>query len=87
MTEFGACTEFVLGMEEELAFFEGVVLTGYSLTKKAHTWLLIVRVKDRGKAMVGFFEAEEQVDCFRLLWVKIHKRTALKWQVDKFARK
>lgn len=83
---FGNASEFILCFGEDLAYFEGVVLTGYSATKKADSWLLIIRVRARGgRGLCAFFEAETILECYRLLWFGIHTRTQIKWVADKFA--
>jgi hypothetical protein len=87
MSEFGACSEFVLQLREELGYWEAVTLTGFSVTYKKHTVLLIVRVIRQGEGKCVFIECEEQVECWRTLWRWIHTRKAIVWQVDKFYKK
>lgn len=87
MSEFGACSEFVLCMKEELGYWEGVVLTGWSITYKEHTVLLIVRASKNKTAVCCFIECEELVDCFRVLWRWMHSKNSIKWTPDRFAKK
>lgn len=80
-------SKFLSCLDEELAWAQGYTLQGYTLKRKAHTWLLVVRATTPdGLAKVAFFESADRMDCYRGLYSLIHTSgSGHRWREDKFA--
>ena len=83
---FGKHAEFVLTLRQELGWWEGAVLTGYTVTYKKHTVLLIVKAKRANGRFVCFYECETEVDCWRALYYGLHHKPGLHWVKDRYAK-
>ena len=84
MDGFGAHAEFVLSLPEVLGWEQHAVFRGYNLYRRGEGWTLMLRATVKGKGVVAYYEAADQLDCWRELYRSLHSRAGPVWKPDKF---
>lgn len=82
---------WVATLDHTLAWYQGRVLTGWSLRKKEDEWLMVVKVNKRGRGdkpvhQVAFFRGMDLMETFKALAFAI-RRDLITWKQDKYADK
>lgn len=80
---------WVLSLSEVMAWYEGGVLQGFALKRRADDWRLVVKmVRRRNKRerehLVAFFTADDAYTCFQLFAAAVRSHAVL-WVKDKYA--
>jgi len=75
--------DYLLILPEDFAWYTGAELTGFVVSKKPDSWLLIVKATVRGQRKVAFFDAETIQDAFRYFYVNL-KGGTIGWKDDRF---
>ncbi len=80
----GAALAYFIGeLPENIAFYTGVEMTGFTLKKREGNWLLIVNGRRAGKKVVCFIDAPSHVACFRVLLKSLQERK-LAWSASRY---
>lgn len=87
MTEFHPHAAFVLDLAKEVAWAESRILTGYTVTFKEHTTLIILKAKRKGERQVCFVEAETHLEAWRVVYALMYNKGGLSWKADRYAKK
>lgn len=84
--QFGRGSEFLLELEEEVAWTDRVVYDGHTVKRKGSKWLLVIRSHDKkGNRNVAFYERDQVIDCFRELYRDLCVKSTIPWKPDKFS--
>lgn len=76
-------TMWVFGMEQSMAWFTGVHVTGWSVKRQEAGWLLVVTAEKNSDAVVAFYHCARVVDCFETLAAHV-KSNRVNWRPDKY---
>lgn len=77
---------FIADVEKEVAWVYKMVVTGISCQKKEDGWLLVLKAEKAGTRWVLFSYGGSLLECYRNLWLTIHKMKP-SWKPDKFKPK
>jgi hypothetical protein len=77
--------QWVLGLEESLAYHQSVVLVMVRLARKGNRWLLIVAGTRAGKHIVAYYECGSIPECYEALVTAV-KHNKVDWRADKYSR-
>lgn len=81
--DWAAFGVFIAELEEHLGFLQGVALRGYTVTRKGHQWLLVLRVTKAGVNKVAFFQSDTVVMLYRQVYKMVYT-TNVHWHKDKY---
>lgn len=71
------------GFEQDFAWLTGMTLTGLTLKRKEHDWLLVIRAKARdGRGKVTFVQTGTPEECLSLFWWMVNQRAGVVWRDD-----
>lgn len=76
--------DWVLSLNEVLAWYTGVVYQGHTLKPTADGWMLVVRGKKKDEPLVAFVYGSSPHDCFLALAGKVGANMVA-WKADRFA--
>lgn len=72
---------------KEVAWREGVILTGLNFKAKDGGWFLVVSAKQTGgERVVSYHWAWSIGECLTLFWDAINRKGGVKWYPDKYAK-
>lgn len=77
--------QWVTGLEESLAYHEGVVLDKLTTTRKGTQWQLVVTGRRMGKPLVAFFTCPDIHECYNAM-AQAMRQKRIDWRADKFAK-
>lgn len=87
MTYFGRWSEWVLCIDEVLAWYEGVILRGYTLNKRENDWLLVVRADHPKKGrVVCFFTGMNPGDVWKHVAYLLANEPGVQWRPDRYVK-
>lgn len=80
--------DYITKLKQDLAYFEGMVLTGINFRFRADDVLLVIKADRDGKHMVCFTSAVQAIDCLDLFSGHIRSRAYphINWKEDKYAK-
>jgi hypothetical protein len=77
--------QWVIGLEESLAYHQSVVLDMVRIARKGDRWLLIVSGRKAAKPIVAYYECSGIPECYEALAQAV-KHNKVDWRADKYAR-
>mgnify|MGYP000364117338 CR=1 FL=1 len=84
-SEWAAFGLFFASLGEEIGWAYNMTYTGVKLLKRPSTWLLMVTAVSTQGPRVAFYEAQDVVQCFQVLYAALRARK-VNWRVDKYAK-
>jgi hypothetical protein len=83
--EFHALGFFLADLDKEVAYWTGATLRGVNLQKQGDGFLVVVKVRLDGQALVAFLGGRTLLECYRRLYIGLTK-DGLTWARDKYAK-
>lgn len=80
---------WVATLDHTLAWYQGMVLTGWSVKRSQEGWLIVVKAHRKGRGdkpqhRVAFFRGDDLMETFKALAYAV-RRDMITWKPDKFA--